>query len=115
MSSNIKIKKNCKFCRQEFVAKTTVTEYCSNKCSSLAYKSRKREEKIKISDNHFFIEKGLKLANPSKEFLSVTETSLILGISRWTISRLITKKVIKSKKLGNRVIISKQSITELFN
>ena len=46
MSSNIRISKICQHCGQEFVAKTTVTKFCSDNCAKRNYKKRKREEKI---------------------------------------------------------------------
>ena len=47
MSSNIEIKKKCNWCGNEFVARKTTTEYCSHRCSNLAYKAKKRKEKVK--------------------------------------------------------------------
>uniref|UniRef100_UPI0028B10B01 hypothetical protein n=1 Tax=Sphingobacterium multivorum TaxID=28454 RepID=UPI0028B10B01 len=38
MSSNIKIKKICQQCGQEFIARTTVTKYCGDNCAKKAYK-----------------------------------------------------------------------------
>ena len=36
----------CKWCGNEFVARKTTTEYCSHRCSGLAYKERKRQAKL---------------------------------------------------------------------
>lgn len=47
MSSNIQIEQNCQFCGKRFMAKTTVTKFCSHECASRNYKKQKREEKIK--------------------------------------------------------------------
>lgn len=46
MSSNIEIKKKCRWCGVEFIARKTTTEYCSHRCSGLAYKERKRQAKL---------------------------------------------------------------------
>ena len=46
MSSNLKIEKVCEWCGSQFVARTTATAYCSHRCSSLAYKERKRQAKL---------------------------------------------------------------------
>lgn len=40
MSSNIKIKKNCQHCGQEFIARTTVIKYCGDYCAKKAYKAK---------------------------------------------------------------------------
>lgn len=47
MSSNLRIKKVCQFCYSEYIAKKTVTKYCSLKCAQRAYKQRAKEKKIK--------------------------------------------------------------------
>lgn len=49
MSSNIEIKKKCRWCGAEFIARKTTTEYCSHRCSGLAYKERKRQAKLLTS------------------------------------------------------------------
>ena len=46
MSSNIRNEKVCQQCGNEFVAKTTVTQYCSDICAKRAYKARKKKEKL---------------------------------------------------------------------
>ena len=49
MSSNIRVSRICQFCEKEFIARTTVTKFCSHKCNSKAYKMKKRNEKVKTS------------------------------------------------------------------
>jgi len=49
MSSNIEIERICQHCDKDFIAKTTVTKYCSDDCAKRAYKARKRAEKTEIS------------------------------------------------------------------
>ena len=46
MSSNIEIKKKCKWCGQIFIARKTTTNYCSHRCNNAAYKERIRQERI---------------------------------------------------------------------
>lgn len=50
MSSNIDLKKICAFCGKEFIAHKTTTTCCSHRCSSLLYKQRKREAKVRKHD-----------------------------------------------------------------
>jgi excisionase family DNA binding protein len=115
MSSNLRIEKTCIFCNNKFIAKKTTTEICSLKCSSAYYKKRKRDEKITKA-----IEADNKKSpfNPvvkEKEFLSVKETCMLLGASRWTIYRLIDSGKIKAAKLGTRTLIQRADINNLFN
>ena len=50
-----------------------------------------------------------------KEFLSVQETAILLGASRWTIQRMIQREELKAGKLGRRTIIPRSEIDNLFN
>lgn len=115
MSSNIRVKRICLHCNQEFTAKTTVTQYCSDPCSKRAYKKRLKEKKIEKSDK----ETMSLLTRPydtlsSKEFLSVVETATLTGVSRRTIERLIGSGRLKATKLGSRTIIYKKNLEKLF-
>ena len=115
MSSNIRIPKICQFCGGEFIAKTTVTKYCSNNCSKRGYKKRKRAEKIEAVGN---LETQKMEFNQdaigNKDFLSISETCTLLGASRMTLYRQIKKGTIKAAKLGSRTIIKRTEIEKLF-
>ena len=133
MSSTIKIPKFCQHCGQAFVAQTTTTRFCGHKCASRAYKKRKREEKVQttLSDQiksvtsansenlqslqSLPIKTGNFLNLRDKEFLSVQETAILLGASRWTIQRMIQRAELKAGKLGRRTIIPRSEIDNLFN
>ena len=133
MSSTIKIPKFCQHCGQAFVAQTTTTRFCGHKCASRAYKQRKREEKVQttLSDQiksvtsansenlqslqSLPIKTGNFINLRDKEFLSVQETAILLGASRWTIQRMIQREDIKAGKLGRRTIIPRSEIDNLFN
>jgi excisionase family DNA binding protein len=115
MSSNIRIKKVCQHCGEEFIAKTTVTKYCGDNCAKRAYKARKKKEKINktpsVDEQKIeFRERSLE----QKEFLNIQETSHLLGASRMTIYRQIKKGNIPAIKLGRRTIIMKSALENLF-
>ena len=113
MSSNIRIEKTCLFCGEIFIAKTTVTKYCSDNCAKRAYKMRKRQEKLQAVDTSPTIaipEPSIK----SKDFLSIQEACALLGTSRWTIYRMIDRKQLNAAKLGRRTIIKRTDIENLF-
>ena len=133
MSSTIKIPKFCQHCGQAFVAQTTTTRFCGHKCASRAYKQRKREEKVGStlkeqiksvtsanSENlqslqSLPIKTGNFINLRDKELLSVQETAILLGASRWTIQRMIQREELKAGKLGRRTIIPRSEIDNLFN
>ena len=115
MSSNMRIKKVCQFCDSIFVARTTVTKYCGNNCSKKAYKLRRRNEEIENSNTITLESINLDTEKLKvKDFLSIVETSQLLGLSRRTVFRLIKRGQIKSKKFGRRTIIRRIDIEKLF-
>ncbi|MCM4161718.1 helix-turn-helix domain-containing protein [Antarcticibacterium flavum] len=119
MSSNIRIKKKCQLCNSEFIAKTTVTKFCGDTCAKIAYKARKRAEKIQK------VSKPQKVkADPKekvqdlqlKEFLSVKEAAVLLGCSVKTIYRLIENEQLKAVNLGQRLTrIKRTEVDYIFN
>ena len=113
MSSNISIKKNCLFCGGQFVAKTTVTKYCSHECASRAYKKRKRDEKLQKAQ---FVQSSQAPVSVTEEseFWSINTTCRYLGIGRTTLYRAIKRGQIKSLNIGRRVLIHRDQIHELF-
>ena len=116
MSSNIRIQRICQQCNNEFTAKTTVTKYCSLKCSQKAYKFRARKKKIDQSDKETtqIKHKPYKDLN-NKEFLSVQEASQLLGCSKHTIYRSIKAGNLPSLNLNiKKTIIKRNDIDNLF-
>ncbi|MCB0553027.1 MAG: helix-turn-helix domain-containing protein [Phaeodactylibacter sp.] len=116
MSSNIRITRICQHCGEAFIAKTTVTQYCGDRCAKRAYKARKKAEKIEASNE----ETQRKIEQPiielqAKEFLTVKEACQLLGISRTTLWRTIKQGRLKTAKIGTRIIIRKQDLQDLFN
>jgi excisionase family DNA binding protein len=96
-----------------FIARTTVTKYCSDTCSKKGYKKRKRDEKVLKVE----IEEAEHTFNPilgAKSFLNMDETAELLGVSRKTIYRMIKRGELKGKKLGRRVVIARKEIDGFF-
>lgn len=115
MSSNIQIEKKCTFCGSPFTAKTFHTRYCSHTCNQKHYKQLQRQKQMLILPN------PSKLPNSTinqdlqfKQFLSLSETAVLLGASKRTIQRLITKGQINIGKLGSRIIIKRTELDNLF-
>lgn len=118
MSSNIRIHRICKYCGNEFVAKTTTTNYCSLKCNQRDYKRRTKQSKIAKSNQETkttLLQISEDLQNiDTKPYLSIKEVSMLLGLSRTTLYRLVKNKKIKASKIGKRVIFKKANIEKLF-
>ena len=110
MSSNIKVQRICQYCGEEFTAKTTVTKYCSDNCAKRAYKAKKKEEKIEISNKETVRIKVKPIEElKAKEFLSVKDAALLLGCSVRTVYRLIDNETIKAVNLSERMTRIKRS------
>ncbi len=115
MSSSIEIKKNCIYCGKEFIARTTVTKYCSHSCNRKHYKEKIRELKItEINQNNNNNHQPVIPDINHKEFLSIKDVSLLLGISRITIYKLIKNNRLKAVKFGNRTILRRSDINMLY-
>ena len=121
MSSKIETIRVCEHCKNEFVAKTTTTRFCSHKCNSRSYKLRIKELKVessiaKTNQQKIFNASDLDLeVIKQKEFLTIKDTHKLLGISERTFYRLMKNGTIPFKKLGSRTIIKRTEIDKLFS
>jgi len=115
MSSSIEVQRICEYCNNEFTARTTKTRFCSHICNSRAYKKSIKESKIEKSNKETLtiVSKPIEEIK-AKPFLSVSETCILLGISRRTIYRMLERGEIVSAKAGTRTIIKRSEIDKLF-
>ncbi len=115
MSSNLKIPKICEFCKNEFIARTTRTRYCSHKCNSRAYKDVERQAKVlKTAAETELILTGDLTRVKAMEFLNVDQAALLFGISRRTIYRLINRGCLNIAKFGNRTVLKRADMESFF-
>jgi len=117
MSSKIEVQRICQYCEQEFTARTTVTKYCSHKCSQRAYKARKRAEKVKQSNTETTRIKSQPIEQlKAKEFLTVREVAQLLNCSIRSAYYYIENGTISAVNLGQRMTrIKRSEIDKLFN
>jgi excisionase family DNA binding protein len=114
MSSNIKIQRICKHCNNEFTARTTVTQYCSDTCSKRAYKARLKVSKIEASNKQTQQIKNQPIEElKAKAFLSIADTCKLIGISRRTVYRMIERGELITGKAGKRTIIRRSDLEQL--
>jgi predicted DNA-binding transcriptional regulator AlpA len=120
MSSNIRINKICKHCNKFFIAKTTVTSFCSDQCAKNNYKKRQRENKIRLSeqdaDDRFAEAKstgsGGSLSAVSTEMVSLNGLSDITRLSERTIFRLLKDPAFPRVKIGKRLLFKKVAVID---
>ena len=118
MSSNIRIIKICESCKNEFVAKTTVTKCCSDNCAKRLYKLKQKEQiiaqaelqtEIQRKPKAFMTEDEIK-AIQAKENLTLIEAAFLMNISALTLRRWIFAGKVTSKKKGKKHVISRCEI-----
>lgn len=103
MSSNIRIEKVCQYCGTNFIAKTTVTRYCSHTCNKKAYKLEQRNLKISYAKQAIrsFEERQYQPIN-NPIYLTVKEASVILKCSAKMVYFLISSGRLKAINLSVR-------------
>ena len=116
MSSNIKIQRICQHCGNEFTARTTVTQYCSDTCSKRAYKARLKVSKIEASNKQTQRIKNQPIEElKAREFLTVTQVSKLIGCSRQNVYNLInTGKLKATNILLKKTIVKRSDLDKLF-
>ena len=116
MSSNIEIERICQHCNKDFIAKTTVTRYCSDDCAKRAYKARKRAEKIGVSVAEIQQIRQKPIEDiKAREFLTVMQVSKLIGCSKQNVYKLInTGKLKASNILIKKTIVKRSEIDKLF-
>lgn len=115
MSSNIEIKKKCRWCGAEFIARKTTTEYCSHRCSGLAYKERKRQAKLDSYQREYEYQQSGQKEVAKQEFLTPTQAATLLGVCHVTIYNYINRGVIKVWKLKRKTLIRRADVDTLFS
>lgn len=119
MSSNIRIKKICQHCGSVFIARTTVTKFCSDACAKANYKKRLKEEKIDMSRSSTKrqVLPGSDSTRPVrdstkqlKELITLSELSAITGLSERTFYRLMKDHKFPRLKIGQRLLFKKDDV-----
>ncbi|MFR9524325.1 MAG: helix-turn-helix domain-containing protein [Rikenellaceae bacterium] len=108
--------KVCEFCGKDFEAQKVTTQYCSHRCSSLAYKERKRNEKKEIAQREAMIKSRVLQSNGVKDciYLSVADAAQKLGVSRQTVYNLINSGALRATRLTDRLcFITMKDIDEM--
>ncbi len=116
MSSNIEVQRICKYCGNEFTARTTRTLYCSHRCNSRDYKANVKAAKVEDSNKQTQRIKNQPIEElKAKEFLTVREVARLLNCSLRSAYYYIDAGTIKAVNLGQRITRVKRSeIDKLF-
>lgn len=115
MSSNIEIKKKCSWCGNAFIARKTTTEYCCHRCSNLAYKAKKRKEKVKAFEQEYFHKEAQQAEVAHLEYLTPSEVAKLLGIDRVTVYRYMWSGTLPGVQFKGKTLIRRKDIDKLFD
>ena len=110
-TSNIRIKKVCQWCGNEFEAQKTTTQYCCKRCAEHAYKERKRQEKKKITETLDSLTARENKINQlsGRDYLSVAEVAQILNVTPRAVYNLIYRGTIKAYRLTSQWAVIKRA------
>lgn len=86
-TSKFRVLRTCEFCGKEFYAQKVTTRFCSRRCNELAYKQRRRQRQI-IEAEAKVTQKPIEEVK-EKEFLSLNDTAVLMGISKRCVYDLI--------------------------
>ena len=100
-TSRIKVKRVCEWCGKEFYAQKLSTRYCSSRCNSNAYKAKKRAANVKEAERELSIKPTSEIKE--KEYLSVEQCAILLGLTRMSVYNLIYRGQLKATRLSSRL------------
>lgn len=115
-ASKERILKICEYCGKSFYALKSTTRYCSKQCNSYAYKAAKREEKVKMAETMSHRKASEKSMSEilMKEYLTIQEVAILLGLSRQTIYNMVYSGKLRASKITSRLsLIRKRDIDYL--
>ncbi|WP_344851269.1 helix-turn-helix domain-containing protein [Pedobacter jeongneungensis] len=117
MSSNLKILRNCEFCNHTFIAKKTVTRFCSKGCNSKYYKAKARDSKIQASEIETVTKDfSYQVSRLENEVLSVADVANLLRSHKGTVYGMINIGELKAAKIHFRkTVILRTDFLSLFN
>lgn len=115
-ASKERILKICEYCGKSFYASKSTTRYCSKQCNSYAYKAARREEKVKMAEtmSHRKASEKSMYEILVKEYLTIQEVAILLGLSRQTIYNMVYSGKLRASKITSRLsLIRKRDIDYL--
>jgi len=115
MSTNITVERICEHCGKTFLAKTTVTKYCSLNCNRRHYKQKIRNVKISASNEQTLSIRTKAINDQPAEFLTVKQAARLLHCSERIIYQQIRSGRIKAIQLSERkTLIRRKHLDKAF-
>ncbi len=110
-TSNIRIRKTCKWCGSEFDAQKTSTQFCCKRCAEHAYKERKRQERKQKAerDDKTDVHEGNIKNLDGLNYLSVAEVAKLLNVTSRAVYYLIYRGTLKAYQLSGKWTVIKRA------
>ncbi len=128
MSSNTEYPKVCAQCGTSFTAKKLSTQYCSHRCASITYKQKLKEQRVDLAKTEVKninkppilrerqdSSQSNKASPLNREYLSVRETSNLMGVCRATINNYCKDGKLRCIKINRKIYIRRSDIEALFD
>jgi hypothetical protein len=116
MSSNFTVNRLCEQCGNVFVAKTTVTRFCSKLCNKRHYKAKERSQKMTPMDQAIKkVFEGKTEEVSDAEFLNVRNAARLLRASEKMVYHLINIGRLHAINLSERkTLVRRSDIDKIF-
>lgn len=115
MSTNITVERICELCGKKFIARTTVTKYCSLNCNRRHYKQKQRNAKISKSNEETLKVKTHAVSEQPVEFLTVRQAARLLHCSERLLYDQIQSGRIKAIRLSEcKTLIKRKHLDKAF-
>ena len=117
-TSNMRIRKNCFWCGNEFEVQKTTTKFCCKRCSEHAYKERKRQErKTETEKQNLERVHSQNISEISNlQYLSVVEASKILNVTSRAVYNLIYRGTLPAYRLSSQwTVIKREDIEKMID
>ncbi len=117
----------CTVCNTPFTSKTSLANFCSEKCFNRNRKKKDREKKVaaaiarntsdvlQLTDNSKYPASApISILNTPKEYYSIKEFAKLLGVHERTIMNHVWKHQLPHCRIGRRILINKDEVVQFF-
>ena len=98
--------RKCKFCGEEFVAKSGMQKYCCEECQTKAKEARKKRQQ----DFMNAVEPVIGLQN--QEYLTFAKAAILMGCSRQYVYKLVNEGKLAASRISSRMAFIRKADIE---
>ena len=98
--------RKCKFCGEEFVARSGIQKYCCEECQTKAKEARKKRQQ----DFMNAVEPVIGLQN--QEYLTFAKAAILMGCSRQYVYKLVNEGKLAASRISSRMALIRKADIE---